>query len=140
VNQVVFLKRFWLRHFSESSLEIGMLAGIAVSGILAATKLLFLFYVSLVLNAVGQSVLRVVVTSQVAGKADPKMKGETLGILSSIMAASMATAPIIAGILFEFKNILPFLVASGYLMTGLVIAIRYRRRLSAAPVGEVAAQ
>ena len=140
VNQVVFLKRFWLRHFSESSLEIGMLAGIAVSGILAATKLLSLFYVSLVLNAVGQSVLRVVVTSQVAGKADPKMKGETLGILSSIMAASMATAPLIAGMLFELKNVLPFLVASGYLTTGLVIAIRHRRRLSVATAGEVAAQ
>jgi MFS family permease len=140
INQTVFLKRFWLKHFSESSLEIGMLAGIAVSGILAATKLLSLFYVSLVLNAIGQSVLRVVVTSQVAGKADPKMKGETLGILSSIMAASMATAPLIAGMLFELKNVLPFLVASGYLTTGLVIAIRHRRRLSVAPVGQVAAQ
>ncbi len=138
INQVVFLKRFWLKHFSESSLEIGMLAGIAVSGILAATKLLFLFYVSLVLNAVGISVLRVVVTSQVAGKADPKMKGETLGILSSIMAASMATAPIIAGTLFELENSIPFLVASGYLTAGLLIAIWYRRRLSALPVAEVA--
>ena len=101
--------------------------------ILAASKLLFLLYVSLVLNAIGQSVLRVVVTSQVAGKADPKMKGETLGILSSIMAASMATAPIIAGALFEFENILPFLVASAYLTAGLVIAIQYRRRLSTEP-------
>ena len=140
INQTVFLKRFWLKHFSESSLEIGMLAAIAVSGILAASKLLFLFYVSLVLNAIGQSVLRVVVTSQVAGKADPKMKGETLGILSSIMAASMATAPLIAGMLFELKNVLPFLVASGYLTTGLVIAIRHRRRLSATPLGGVVAQ
>jgi len=140
INQTVFLKRFWLKHFSESSLEIGMLAAIAVSGILAASKLLFLFYVSIVLNAIGQSVLRVVVTSQVAGKADPKMKGETLGILSSIMAASMATAPLIAGMLFELKNVLPFLVASGYLTTGLVIAIRHRRRLSATPLGGVVAQ
>jgi len=136
INQTVFLKRFWLKYFNESSLEIGMLAAIAISGILAATKLLALFYVSLVFNAIGQSVLRVVVTSQVAGKADPKMKGETLGILSSIMAASMATAPIIAGTLFELKDNLPFLVASGYLTAGLVIAIRYRRRLSAEPVVE----
>jgi hypothetical protein len=42
--------------------------------------------------------------------------------------------------LFELKNVLPFLVASGYLTTGLVIAIRHRRRLSATPLGGVVAQ
>lgn len=132
LNQTLLLKRFWLKRFSHISLEVGMLAALAVSSFLITAKSLPLFYVSMFLSALGQSVLRVVITSQVAGHADPMMKGETLGILSAIMAASMAGCPIFAGALFELNDIFPYLTAGTFLLFGLFMSLRTRELPAAA--------
>lgn len=108
INQGILLKRFWLRYFSEAKLEYLMTIVLFVSMVLMSLENLLLFYLAIFLNANAQSNLRVVITSRVAGIAAPHMKGEILGIMSSLMAASMVIAPIIAGGLFELGISLPF--------------------------------
>jgi DHA1 family tetracycline resistance protein-like MFS transporter len=127
VNQVVLLKRFWLHRFSEYQLEVIMISGLMVGALMVATKSLALFAISLLLAGTGQSVLRVVLTSQIAGTADQKTKGEKLGILSSLMAAMMFAGPILAGPMFEWNDTLPYFAGAAYLSVGLWTAVRAHR-------------
>lgn len=127
INQTVLLKRVWLRRFDDATLEKMMLWFLIVGLLLFVTKSIYLFALSVLLNGTGQSVLRVVLTSQVAGAADPQSKGEKLGILSSFTAASMVIGPIVAGILFEVHDTLPYVAAATCLAFGLIIADRYQR-------------
>jgi DHA1 family multidrug resistance protein-like MFS transporter len=127
INQTVLLKRLWLKRFNDAALEKMMLWFLIVGLLLFVTKSIYLFALSVLLNGTGQSVLRVVLTSQVAGAADPQSKGEKLGILSSFTAASMVIGPIVAGILFEVHDTLPYVAAATCLAFGLIIADRYQR-------------
>ncbi len=112
INQGILLKRFWLKYFSEARLEYLMTIVLFVSMLLMSLENLLLFYLAIFLNANAQSNLRVVITSRVAGLAPPHMKGEILGIMSSLMAASMVIAPVIAGGLFELGVTLPFVLGA----------------------------
>jgi len=122
LNQAVLLKRFWLKYFAEHTLIVAMLAILTVGALLVTTRSLPLFYVSLALFGTGQSILRVVISSQVAGDADPKMKGESMGILSAIMSACMVIGPLISGALFEFHHTLPYFAGAFYLLVALMIS------------------
>lgn len=110
LNQGILLKHFWLKRYSESSLEWGMLIVFGVGLLLMGSGVVWFFYLSLPFYALGQAVLRVVITSQVAGAADPSIKGETLGILSALMSAAMIAGPLIGGALFEIDPHTPFFV------------------------------
>jgi MFS transporter, DHA1 family, tetracycline resistance protein len=127
LNQTVLLRRVWLKYFNESRLEILMIIILGVSFVLMGSDILALFFVGLPLFATGQSVQRVVVTSEVTGKTDPLMKGEALGILTSIMAASMVVGPIVGGALFEIHDGYPFFLGGILMAFSLVIALQYRK-------------
>lgn len=101
---------------------------LAVSFSLIAVRILPLFYLAVILMATGQSILRVVVTSRVAGIAPAHMKGEVLGIMTSLMAASMVAAPLVAGILFEIGISLPFLVGTALMSFSVYLEYRLRTR------------
>ncbi len=137
VNQVVLLKRFWLHRFSEYQLEILMIIVLIVGALFVATKSLALFAVSMLLAGTGQSVLRVVLTSQIAGRADKQTKGEKLGILSSLMAAMMFTGPLLAGPMFEWHDTVPYFASACYLAVGLWTAVRAHRISESAAVESV---
>ncbi len=124
VNQAVLLNSFWLNYFSEPSLARGMAAVVCIGLALMAAAWLPLFLIGLGLMATGQSVLRVVVTSQVAGRADPSMKGETIGIMSSLMAAGMVLAPALAGLMFEINEQLPYIAGTLYMLGAVVLIHR----------------
>ena len=126
LNQAVLLKTLWLRYFTEPSLEFLMTAVLTVSLFLMALQSLPVFYIAVVLLASAQSILRVVITSRVAGLAPPHMKGEVLGIMTSLIAASMVFAPVIAGLLFEVHISLPFFL--GTILTGYSLVLEYRMR------------
>ena len=130
LNQTVLLKRFWLKFFSEPALETMMLAVLTFGALLVTIKSIPWFYVSLALFGTGQSILRVVITSQVAGSADPQKKGETMGILSAIMSACMVVGPVIPGSLFEFHNSLPYFAGAFYLLIALTVSLRNREGVS----------
>ncbi len=125
INQAALLKRFWLKRFSESALEKIMLWALIIGVILFVTRSFSLFILAIVFIGTGQSVLRVVLTSQVAGAADPRAKGEKLGILSSLMSICMVIGPIVSGPLFEMNDTFPYYLAGIYLVIGLLMALRY---------------
>lgn len=135
LNQAVLLKPVWLRYFREADLELLMTLVLAVAFALIAVRILPLFYVAVVLMATGQSILRVVVTSRVAGIAPAHMKGEVLGIMTSLMAASMVAAPLAAGLLFEMEISLPFLV--GTILMFYSVHLEYRLRTRERPAAIV---
>ncbi len=127
INQGVLLKRFWLKRFSEGALEKIMLGALIIGVTLFVTRSLYLFIVATLFIGTGQSVLRVVLTSQVAGAANPQSKGEKLGMLSSLMSMCMVIGPIISGPLFEIDDTFPYYLAGVYLIFGLMMAIRHDR-------------
>jgi MFS transporter, DHA1 family, tetracycline resistance protein len=131
VNQMVLLKRFWMKRFTDSALILVMLAILAAALLLIATESLVLFFAALLGLGTGQAVLRVVITSQVAGAAGATRKGETIGVLSAIMSASMVVAPIIAGVLFEIDHAIPYFSASAFLMAAFLLVWTRREALTA---------
>ena len=130
-NQGVLLKRFWLKRFSEATLQYLMTIMLCVSMFLMTLRILPLFYFAIVLTAHSQSNLRVVITSRVAGLAPPHTKGEVLGIMSSLMAASMVIAPIVAGALFELDIILPFVLGTALMAVSVFLEYKTYMRTKA---------
>jgi MFS transporter, DHA1 family, tetracycline resistance protein len=120
LNQAFLLHRLWLKVFDEAKLQVVMLIILVVALLCIAAETLPLFYVGLLGLGTGQAVLRVVVTSQVAGSAGPSRRGETIGILSAIMSASMVIAPVVAGVLFEINHVAPYVLAIVVLLLGLL--------------------
>jgi MFS family permease len=128
INQGFLLKKFWLEKFSESRLEILMLVVLAISSLMVSTEILPLFYLSFLGSGTGQAILRVVITSQAAAAADPKKKGETMGILSALMSAYMVIAPIISGYLYEIYHSGPYVLSAVLLMLGVYFAFMFKQR------------
>lgn len=128
LNQGILLKRFWLKYFTEASLEYMMTVVMCLSLLFMAVRILPLFYLAIVLMGTGHSTLRVVLTSRIAGAAPPQMKGEVLGIMSSLMAASMVIAPVIAGTLFELNISWPFFFGAALMAFSVVLEQRTRTR------------
>jgi len=128
LNQAVLLKTVWLRYFTDASLEFLMTIVLAAGLFLMAIQILPLFYLAIVFLASAQSLLRVVITSRVAGLAPPHMKGEVLGVMTSLMAASMVLAPVAAGILFEANISFPFVLGGILMSAGVILEYRMRKR------------
>jgi len=124
LNQGLLLKRFWLKRFNEEQLEFGMLAALGIGLVLMSVHSVWFFAIGTPLLSVAQSTLRVVVTSRAAGMSDPQMKGEIIGILTSIFAGAMVVGPPVAGALFEVWWSLPFLTAAGCAAAAILISQR----------------
>ncbi len=137
VNQTVLLKRVWLKHFREPALEKIMLWMLIIGVGLVATKSLWFFLAATLFLGTGQSVFRVVLTSQIAGTADPQSKGEKLGMLSSLMSVCMVLGPVFSGPLFEISDTYPYYVAGIFLAAGLTLAYKFGREET--PLEEIAA-
>ncbi|MGE5314521.1 MAG: MFS transporter [Acidobacteriota bacterium] len=119
VNQGALLKRFWLPNFTDARLEVIMFAMLAVAVVMIGSMQEWLFILALPLLGTGQGILRTAITSRTAGAADATMKGETLGILSSLMSVCMALVPMAAGALFEIHPAIPYLLSAFVLLSGI---------------------
>ncbi len=128
-NQGFAMRHIWIKHFKEPTLELGMLAIFAIGFIFLSTNIFIIFCIALVFTTFGQSVLRVVMTSQVVGFADPKKRGEVLGIIASITSLSMAISPFIAGALYGKHVALPFLISTIYVGIAFLTLLKNRRQL-----------
>lgn len=122
LNQGLLLKRFWLKRFNEEQLEFGMLAALGAGLVLMSVHGVWFFAIGTPVLSIAQSTLRVVITSRAAGMADPQMKGEIIGILTSIFSGAMVVGPVVAGTLFELWLSLPFLVAAACAAVALLIS------------------
>lgn len=124
INQGVLLKRFWLAHFSDRQLEVIMFSTLAVAVVMIGSMREWLFLLALPLLGTGQGILRTAITSRTAGAVEPTMKGETLGILSSLMSVAMAVVPAAAGALFEVHPSIPYFLSALVLLSGIWFSLR----------------
>lgn len=120
LNQGFALKRIWLKYFNEADLEVWFFVVMTCGFIFLDLKILVLFAIGLVLMTVGQSTLRVVISSNVAGAAGER-RGEVMGILSSIMSVSMIVGPVLLGALFEINVQYPYMFSAIILLIAFLI-------------------
>ena len=129
LNQIVALRHFWLKYFEEPALELVMLPIFAGGFLVMAGPSVAFFITGLMMTALGQSVLRVVMNSQIAAKADPNMKGEVLGVTASIIFLSVAIAPLFWGYLFGIDRRIPFVTGATFLLGAFFVLYRNRAAL-----------
>jgi MFS family permease len=130
VNQGVAMKHIWLKHFKEPTLELWTLLIFAVSFLLLSVNIFAVLCITLIFTTLGQSILRVVMTSQVVGKSAAHERGEILGIMSSVASLSMMIGPVLAGFLYENDKHLPFILGSVLLTIAFAVLFRKRRELA----------
>lgn len=130
LNQLVGLKHFWLKYFPEPTLELWLLFLCAMSFLLMSFNWLAVFIIGLLAITFGQSVLRVIITSQVVGRAEATAKGETLGIMSSLISVGMIVGPLISGLAFQWHHRYSFLISAAYVLLAFFIILGSRQRLS----------
>jgi DHA1 family tetracycline resistance protein-like MFS transporter len=129
-NQIIGLKRFWLRRFREPDLTLFMILAFAVSYLFMGTSHAIFFFLGILFAVFSQSVLRVVFTSEVLGLAQPRVKGEVLGMLASVMSLGMIVGPLFTGPIYAFRNNFPFFVSAVLMFIAFVVFYQNRQKLS----------
>lgn len=130
LNQGLFMRRVWLRYFSQTVLELGAMFIFVLGMILFSLPYVkFMFFILLV-TTFCQSILRVVMMSQIVSEADPSERGEVMGVTASIASVSMGVAPILGGYLFGFQSWYPFLFAAFvFFIAFLILLLKYRQQM-----------
>jgi MFS family permease len=131
INQALLLRRFWLKRFTEPRLEIYLLIMMIGGFILLSIISWKTFLAGILCFTLAHSVLRVVMTSQLAAKAGTR-RGEVLGISSSVISLSMIVGPILGGLFFNLKPQLAFMAAAFIGTLTLLVVLFNRRRLPTA--------
>jgi MFS family permease len=121
LNQTIGLKKFWLKKFKQHSLEIWLFLLMSAGFLFMDVQKIFFFGVGLLFVTLAQSTLRVVLSSSIASSAGKFNRGEVMGIMASIMSASMIIGPLMAGSLFVSNHHWPFLLNVVLLMTAFLI-------------------
>lgn len=112
INQGILMKKFWLEKFNDRTLILLMLIFLSVGFISIAIPFVGFFILGMLLNAFGQAVLTVVMTSEVVGKSTNTTRGEALGVVNAIGSVATITAPILVGMLFQHHTTLPYILCS----------------------------
>ena len=128
LNQGFLLSKFWLKRFKESSLELFMTAVFALGFVLMSTSLIGSFIAGLIGVTFGQSILRVVITSQIVGNSNER-RGEVLGAMASAMSLAMIVGPLLAGALFMSHEKWPFLISGILSVISFIILACNRKAL-----------
>lgn len=128
LNQGFLLSKFWLKKFKERDLELFMMGIFAIGFFLMSSSVLGIFITGMVGLVFGQSILRVVITSQVVGGSQGR-KGEILGAMASVMSLSMIIGPLVAGTLFVSHVKWPFIISGVLGVVALAILYYNRRQL-----------
>jgi DHA1 family multidrug resistance protein-like MFS transporter len=122
-NQAFALKKIWLKNFKEETLVIWLMLALSLGFLFMGINYLWVFVIGILIIALAQSILRAVMTSQIARKGEANEQGLILGILNSVMSLSMIAGPLLAGALFGIRSNLPFLAASLFGASAFVILL-----------------
>lgn len=136
LNQIVALKHFWLKYFSEPAIEFWMVLISGIGYLIMGTHFLAFFIIGIAITAFGQSVLRAVMTSQIVGSSPKESQGEIIGIANSVQSVSMTLSPLIAGIVFSIKDNIPIFLSGLYMFVAFIIIFANRRKLVGMKVEE----
>jgi DHA1 family tetracycline resistance protein-like MFS transporter len=110
INQVVLLKRVWLKLGSKPRIAQIMLMVFGIGMILQSVSIFFIMIVGVVLATLGQGTLRTIYSSLIAG-AVPEKRGEYLGIATALMSLAMVVGPLIVTFVITRHPALPFVIA-----------------------------
>ena len=111
INQAFAIRKIWLKYFKESFLMIWVFIPFAIGYFVMAIPFKFAFLFGLIITAFGQSLMRVIMTSQIIGFSNKEEQGENMGILASLMSLSMILGPLFGGFVYEVHTSLPFVLA-----------------------------
>lgn len=136
LNQGIGLKYFWLKYFRETSLELWLLLFFALAFLLMGAAYLAVFLTGMILCTLSQSVLRVVMSSRVSGMAGYQRRGETLGIMASVMSVAMVIGPLAGGALFSARPQLPFFLSAVLLFAAFIVMKKFRGQAQNITVSE----
>lgn len=125
INQMVFMKRIWLRYFSSRVLTIMMLGLFTVGMFAMATPILALFIIGVVCATLSQGTLRGVLGGSIA-RNNPDKRGEYLGISNAIMSLSMVVGPLLATAVYGYHATMPFIIA-GIIVLVSMVTVRFIR-------------
>ncbi len=128
LNQGYLLKNFWLQKFKEKQLILLMISFFAFGFLLMSIHSIWIFVLGMIFTAFGQSNLGVAMTSEIVGEADVKERGEAVGVLSGISSAANILAPIGSGLAFQYRENLPYMIASMFSL--LALGILYKTKVS----------
>ena len=128
LNQGYLLSNFWLKRFKERDLDILMMGVFTIGFFLLSSSILGIFIVGLIGLSFSQSILRVVLTSQIVGNSSEK-RGEIFGAITSIMSLSMIIGPFLAGAIFVYHSKLPFIFSGIFSLISLIILYIYRNKM-----------
>lgn len=116
LNQMIGLKQFWLKKFKPSELAVNFLLLFAIAFVLLGFKPLAIFAIGYFLLAFLQPVWRVVLTSEVIGRAPENNRGEVVGVMASVVALGMIVGPLVAGPLSAWHSYMPFWLSAGLML------------------------
>lgn len=129
INQAFLLKNVWLKYFKESFLMVWIFIPFSFAYFIMALPFKSAFIIGLIITAFGQSIMRVVMNSQIIGFSEKREQGEMMGILASLMSLSMILGPIIGGAVYEAHPSLPFVLSAIILfITFLFVYKTYRNK------------
>lgn len=137
INQAFVMRKFWLKKFKESTLELVMLCIFSLGYIFLSLPLLIFFAIGVIGITFGQSVLRVVMNSQIVAKSKKESRGEVLGITSSVISLAAGISPFVFGAIFSFKAYLPFLLSAGLLAVAFFVLYKIRKSEKPHPSPEI---
>lgn len=136
VNQGLAMKHLWLKYFKEANLELFTLLVFAFGFLLLGIPTTIFFCLAIVLTTFGQSILRVVMTSQVVSQSLPHERGEVLGVMSSVTSLSMMIGPFLSGFMYQKHPSLPFIFGSLCILLAFLVIYTQRRRLNKLELAE----
>ncbi len=111
INQAFAIRKIWLAYFKESFLMVWVFIPFAIGYLIMALPFKFAFLCGLIVTAFGQSLVRVIMTSQIIGFSAKTEQGENMGILASLMSLSMILGPLFGGLIYEAYPSLPFILS-----------------------------
>jgi len=123
INQAFAVKKFWLKYFSENSLNIWLMFFISGGFLLMGLNYLIIFIIGYIINTVTQSVLRATLTSRMTKKSGGQGHGAVLGVINSVMSLGMIIGPVFTGWLFEMHSSWPFWAASIFALTAFFVLL-----------------
>ena len=129
INQAFAIRKIWLKYFKESFLMVWAFVPFALGYLVMAMPFKFAFLFGLIVTAFGQSLMRVIMTSQIIGFSNKKEQGENMGILASIMSLSMIIGPVLGGSVYSAHPSLPFIFAGVILLMTFVFVFKTYKKV-----------
>ena len=129
INQAFAIRSIWLKYFKESFLMVWVFIPFSIGYLIMALPFKIAFLSGLVITAFGQSLMRVIMTSQIIGFSNKEEQGENMGILVSIMSLSMILGPLLGGFVYEAYPSLPFILAGIILLITFVFIFKTYKKI-----------